>query len=155
ENVAEKAGTRFTLDNGEDGKYMLVATTPGGCAFLDYDQDGLPDIFLVQAGPTPDKPAGTPRPPCKLYRNLGNGSFPHVTAEAGLDKIDQGYAQAVAAGDYDNDGYPDLYVTAYGGNHLLHNARNGRFVDATEQAGVGDKDRGPRWATSAAWVDYD
>ena len=155
ENIAEKAGIRFTFENGEDGKYMLVATTPGGCAFLDYDQDGLLDIFLVQAGPTPDKPRGIKRPPCKLYRNAGSGSFRDATSESGIDKVDQGYAQAVAVGDYDNDGYPDLYITAYGGNRLLHNQRDGRFTDVTETAGVGDRENGPHWATSASWVDYD
>ncbi|HZO89450.1 MAG TPA: CRTAC1 family protein [Chthonomonadaceae bacterium] len=175
-DVTEKAGIRFAYSNGAAGKYLMVETTPGGCAFLDYNQDGFQDIFLVQTGPTPDSPANTPRPPCQLFKNNGDGTFRDVTHEAGLDKLNQGYAQCVAVGDYDNDGYPDLYITAYGGNHLLHNELGKReqetgkgedalhptpytlhplFKDVTRQAGVGDADQGVRWATSAAWGDYD
>jgi len=111
-NVTDKADIRFKLDNGEAGEYMLLSTTPGGCAFLDYDQDGYQDIFLVQGGPAPGAPTNSARPLCALYRNLGNGTFKDVTKESGVAKIDMGFAQAVAVGDYDNDGYPDMYVTA-------------------------------------------
>lgn len=158
EDVTDRAGVRFTLDNGERGNYRLISTTPGGCAFLDYDGDGRLDLFFVQAGPAPGEtlPPGTRRPPCRLFRNQGNGTFQDVTDASGIGAIPQGYAQAVAVGDYDNDGRPDLYVTAYGGNRLLHNTGRGRFADVTEQAGVGDRDnKAPRWATSASWGDYD
>jgi hypothetical protein len=176
EDVTAKAGIRFDYTNGASGKYHMIETAPGGCAFLDYDQDGWQDIFLIQSGPIPGSPAGTPRPPCQLFHNNGDGTFTDVTKEAGLDKIDQGYAQAVAVGDYDNDGYPDIYITAYGGCHLLHNSLGARgrgsevskklsptpytlhptplFEDVTAQAGVGDNEQ-TRWATSAAWGDYD
>jgi len=175
-NVAEQAGLKFTHSNGATGLYRMVETTPGGCAFLDYDQDGWQDIFLIQSGPIPGTPPNTPRPPCALYRNNGDGTFTDVTRQTGIHKIDQGYAHAAAVGDYDNDGYPDLYITAYGGNHLLRNAaerresgakggpaasrpeskiQNRKYVDVTAQARVGDTEDGARWATSAAWGDYD
>ena len=158
-NVSKQVGIDFVHSNGETGRYILLSTTPGGCAFLDFDQDGLLDILLVQAGPTPDKPLTSPRPPCHLYRNLGGAPggtrFEDVTRRSGLGDIDQGFAHAAAVGDYDNDGFPDVYLTAYGGNRLLRNDGRGRFEDVTRHAGVGDADRGGRWATSAAWGDYD
>src|SRR5262249_14287733 len=115
-NITEKAGIHFKLDNGEAGEYMLVSTTPGGCAFVDYDQDGFQDSFLVQGGPAPGAAPAANRPHCALYRNLGNGTFRDVSEESGVSRIETGFAQAVAVGDYDNDGFPDLYVTAIGGN---------------------------------------
>jgi hypothetical protein len=164
-NVTEQVGIDFRQLNGAAGKFLLVETTPGGCAFLDYDQDGWPDIFFVQSGPPPDMPPNTPRLPCKLYHNEGDGTFRDVTHEASLDRLNQGYAQGVAVGDYDNDGYPDIFLTGYGGCRLLHNriaSRNSKseqhsplFEDVTEKAGVGDTDQGERWATGAAWGDYD
>lgn len=164
-NVTNQAGIDFRHSNGAKGKFLLVETTPGGCAFLDYDQDGWQDIFLVQSGPTPDAPRSISRPPCKLYRNKGDGTFEDVTQEAGFHHYNQGYAQGVAVGDYDNDGYPDIFLTGYGGCRLMHNETGRRksqtrsfyplFEDVTEKAGVGDKDQGTRWATGAAWGDYD
>jgi enediyne biosynthesis protein E4 len=156
-DVAHQAGIRFAHDPGLTGEFRFVETTPGGCAFLDYDQDGRLDLFLIQSGPAPGSPPGRPRPACALYRNVGAKGYPRfkdVTADAGL-AMDFGYAQGVAAADYDNNGTTDLYITAYGGNHLLQNDGHGRFVDVTAQSGVGDRDQGPRWATSAAWADYD
>ncbi len=151
-NVAGIAGIRFRLDNGARGDHRFVETTTGGCAFLDYDNDGRLDVFLIQAGPSPgSKPER--RPPCALYRNRGDDGFTNVTRESGLE-IDQGYAQGVAAADFDHDGWQDLYITAYGGNRLLRND-HGRFIDVTAKAGVADNARGPRWATAAAWGDYD
>ncbi len=154
-NVTAHAGIDFKLENGETGKYSLVSTTASGCAFLDYNVDGLLDILLVQAGPTPDHPASTPRPPCKLYQNMGGGTFKDVTESSGIGRLKQGYAIGAAVGDYDNDGYPDIYLSGCGGNHLLHNEKNGTFRDVTASAGVGDTDKGVRWATSSAWGDYD
>jgi hypothetical protein len=155
EDVTAKAGIKFDYTNGLDGNYRMVETTPGGCAFFDYNQDGWQDVFLVQSGASPGSKESGARPPCALYRNKGDGTFEDVTQAAGIDKIDQGYAQCVTVGDYDNDGFPDVYITAYGGNHLLRNTGKGQFVDVTAQAGVGDKDKGIVWCTGAAWGDYD
>ena len=156
QNVTATAGIHFQLDNGAGGEHRFIETTTGGCAFLDYNNDGYQDIFLIQAGSVPTAPpvasANSTRPPCALYRNNGDGTFTDVTKEAGL-AFDQGYAQGIAVADYDNDGWEDLYITAYGGNHLLHNEK-GHFVDATKRAGVADNEHGPRWATSSAWGDF-
>jgi hypothetical protein len=155
EDATEKANIRFTYSNGRDESYRMVETTPGGCAFLDYNKDGLQDIFLIQSGPAPGSKSTEKRPPCALYRNKGDGTFLDATEESDIGKIDQGYAQAVAVGDYDNDGYPDILVTTYGGNRLLHNDGKGHFTDVAVSAGVQDTDLGVKWCTSAAWFDYD
>jgi hypothetical protein len=156
-DVTEQAGIRFTLDNGERGRFFLISTTPAGCAFLDYDRDGLLDVFLVQAGAAPGDtaPEGGRRPSCRLYRNEGGGRFRDVSAAAGIEGVAQDFGHGVAVGDYDNDGWPDLYLTSYNGNHLLRNTGTGRFTDVTRQAGVADDAPANRWATSAAWGDYD
>jgi hypothetical protein len=161
-NIAAGAGIDFKHDAGLTGQFKFIETTPGGCALMDYDQDGRLDALLAQSGPIPGATPSVPRPTCKLYRNETEGGevrFRDVSAEAGLER-DFGYLQGVAAADYNNDGYPDLYLTAYGGNRLLKSvpgasAGSRRFLDVTAEAGVGDADRGPRWATSAAWGDYD
>ncbi|MDX1933656.1 MAG: CRTAC1 family protein [Capsulimonadales bacterium] len=154
-DVAKKAGVTFYHSTGATGKFYYVEETGAGCAFIDFDRDGWQDIFLVQSGTIPR--TGTPQPKdhCALFRNNRDGTFSEVTAGSGLDR-DFGYGQGVSVGDYDNDGFDDLYVTAYGGNHLLRNeGGTGRFTDVTERAGVGDTDDGPRYATSSAFGDYD
>jgi len=123
----------------------LVPAVGSGAAFLDYDLDGKPDLLILNAGGNADAPA------CALYRNQGDGKFKDATAEAGI--LVKGTAMGVAVGDYDNDTYPDLYVTAYGRNTLLHNEKNGKFTDVTEQAQVGGA--AGKWSLSAAFVDYD
>ncbi|HZP81433.1 MAG TPA: VCBS repeat-containing protein, partial [Chthonomonadaceae bacterium] len=155
-DVAAASGLRFTHSNGATGKFYYVEETGAGCAFIDYDNDGYLDIVLVQSGEIPRTPGkDSPANHCALYHNNGNGTFTDVTAGSGLD-TDLGYGQGVAVGDYDNDGYDDLYISGYGGNHLLHNAHGtGKFTDVTAQAGVGDTDQGLRYATSAAFGDYD
>src|SRR5581483_3662902 len=155
-DVAAASGLRFTHSNGATGKFYYVEETGAGCAFIDYDTDGYLDIVLVQSGEIPRTPGkDSPANHCALYHNNGNGTFTDVTAGSGLD-TDLGYGQGVAVGDYDNDGYDDLYISGYGGNHLLHNAHGtGKFTDVTAQAGVGDTDQGLRYATSAAFGDYD
>ncbi|MHB8262096.1 MAG: CRTAC1 family protein [Bacteroidia bacterium] len=127
-----------------------------GVAVFDYNNDGRMDIFAVNGAPiqAPVAKGTIPRKAVpkywnRLYRNNGDGTFTDVTEKAGLQGI--GYGMGVAVGDYDNDGYEDLYVTAYGGNRLYHNNGNGTFTDVTEKAGVG----GSGWSTSAAWVDLD
>ena len=150
-DVAGTAGIGFRHSNGAAGKKYFVEITGSGCAFIDYDQDGWLDALLLDAGPLPGG-AGTQRN--GLYHNTKDGRFTDVTPGSGLEHT--GYTQGVAAGDFDNDGYPDLYVTGYGGNHLFHNeAGTGRFTDVTTAGGVGDTDRGKRFALSAAWGDYD
>jgi hypothetical protein len=128
-------------------KYLIEAMGGGG-AFLDYDRDGWIDIYLVNSGPTP---YNKPKSPIRnaLYRNNRDGTFADVTEKTGL--AGGGYGQGVAAGDYDNDGYPDIYVTNYGKNFLYRNNCDGTFTDVTDRAGVGDS----RWGTSAAFFDYD
>jgi hypothetical protein len=154
--VAQSAGIHFVQNTGATGKFYYIESSGSGCAFFDYDNDGYLDVLLIQSGPFPRLPGDTsPASHCALYHNNGDGTFTDVTAGSGLDR-DLGYGQGVAVGDYDNDGYDDLYITAYGGNHLLHNEHGtGKFTDVTAKAGVGDTEHGPRYATSAAFGDYD
>src|SRR6267154_2671517 len=121
-----------------------------GVAWLDYDQDGLMDLFFVQSAATDIyKP---PKPLCSaLYHNNGDGTFTDVTEKSGLGGEGH-YGQGVAVGDYDNDGFPDIYVTGYGRAILYHNNGNGTFTDVTEKAAVADLGG---WSTSAGWFDYD
>jgi hypothetical protein len=127
-----------------------------GVALFDYDNDGLLDIFLVNGAALADAtPKGTipqktaPKYWNRLFHQKKDGTFEDVTGKAGLQGV--GYGMGVAAGDYDNDGYEDLYVTAYGGNRLYHNNGDGTFTDVTEKSGTS----GSGWSTSAAWVDLD
>lgn len=145
--VTEAAGIRFIHSSGGAGRHYLVETVPGAGAFLDYDGDGWLDLFLTQGAPLSGTKRHEPLLPA-LYRNNRNGTFVEVTREAGLSR--EGYLLGVSVGDYDNDGDPDLYLTALGGNRLLRNDR-GVFQDATRPGGV----RGRDLSTSAAWVDYD
>src|SRR5581483_680973 len=126
----------------------LPETVGAGCAFLDYDNDGWMDIYLVNSGPcdfyTPPQPLHN-----ALYRNNRDGTFTNVTEKAGV--AGNAYGMGVAVGDYDGDGFPDLYVTQYPRSILYHNNGDGTFTDVTAKAGVA----APGWATSAVWVDYD
>jgi len=149
-NVTEEAGIRWRHVSGESSEKYLVETMGGGVAFVDYDRDGLLDLFFVTGGETPKSPHASP-PSNALYRNLGNGRFEDVTIKAGLERLPF-YGMGVAAADFDNDGYPDLFVTGYPECALFHNNRNGTFTDLAGKAGV--KNSG-KWAASAAWIDYD
>jgi hypothetical protein len=135
-------------DAGKSANKYLPESVGPGCAFLDYDNDGWMDIYLVNSGKceffTPPKPLRN-----ALYHNNRDGTFTDVTEKAGVAA--GGYGQGIAVGDYDGDGYPDLYVTQYGRSILYHNNGNGTFTDVTEKAGVGV----PGWTTSAVWFDYD
>jgi hypothetical protein len=147
-DITAKAGIHFAHNNGSFGKKFLPETIGPGVAFIDYDRDGWPDIFLVNSSDWPGHITKHSTP--KLYHNNHDGTFTDVTHKAGLDV--EMYGIGVAVGDYDNDGYDDLFVTAYGQSRLFHNNGNGTFTDTTEKAGLaGVKDFG----TSAAWVDYD
>ncbi len=149
-DITQQAGIRYTHNNGAFGKRYLPETLGPGCAFIDYDNDGYPDVLIVNGEDFP-RHAGHGRTTLKLYHNNGNGTFTDVTARSGLAN-DSMYGMGVAVGDYDNDGYDDLFITALGQSHLYHNNHNGTFTDVTKHAGMW----GPNeFSTSAAWVDYD
>lgn len=155
-DITAKTGIAFRGMASHTSKKYLLETMGSGAAIFDYDNDGRLDIFAVNSGPLNDPtPPGTiplktgPQYWNRLYHQKKDGTFEDVTQKAGLEGV--GYGMGVAAGDYDNDGYEDLYVTAYGGNKLYHNNGDGTFTDVTETAGVG----GSGWSTSAAWVDLD
>jgi hypothetical protein len=146
--LPEKSGIRWVHSNGKSPEKYLPETTGAGCAFLDYDMDGWMDIYLVNSGKcdffSPDTPLRN-----ALYKNNRDGTFTDVTEKARVAA--GGFGQGVAVGDYDADGFPDLYVTQYGRSILYHNNRDGTFTDVTEKAGVA----APGWASSAVWFDYD
>jgi hypothetical protein len=151
-DVASKAGLRMeNVNGGGDTKKYIIETTGSGVAIFDYDNDGWPDIFLVN-GTTQDKAKQTSlKPTSRLFHNNHDGTFSDVTKAAGLEFT--GWGQGVCVGDYDNDGFDDLYVTYYGKNRLYHNERNGTFKEVAASAGVsGD---GTAWGTGCAFVDYD
>ena len=161
EDVAKKTGVDFWQSSGAMGEYLLPEITGSGGALLDYDNDGDLDIYLVQGTPVDAKGGGklvVPPPPGwkpgnRLFRNnlsrTGKLSFTDVTEQAGVGY--RGVGMGVAAGDFDNDGYTDLYVTNFGHNVLYHNNGNGTFTDVTAAAGVASSG----WSTSAAFIDYD
>jgi hypothetical protein len=142
------SGIDWVHDNAMSANHYLPETLGPGCAFLDFDNDGWMDIFLVNSGPSdfwkPTKPVRN-----ALYKNNRNGTFTDVTEKAGLTGTS--FGMGVAVGDYDNDGWPDIFVTAYGKCTLYKNNRDGTFADVTERAGVAT----PGWTTSAVWFDYD
>ena len=147
-DVTQQAGIHFVHNNGAFGKKFLPETMGPGVAVIDYDNDGWPDIFLVNGMDWPGHVQKHATP--KLYHNNHDGTFTDVTHKVGLDV--ELFGMGVAVGDYDNDGYDDLFVTAYGQNHLFNNNGNGTFTDVTQKAGL----LGPKeFSTSAAWVDYD
>ena len=148
-DITAQAGIHFTHNNGAFGKKWLPETMGPGCAFIDYDNDGYPDIILINGVDFPGHPhrgATT----LKLYHNNHDGTFTDVTRRSGLAVPMFGLGVAVA--DYDNDGFDDIFVSALGQSHLFHNNGNGTFTDVTKSAGMW----GPNeFSTSAAWVDYD
>ena len=149
-DITAQAGITWQQFSGESPDRFLIETMGGGVAFLDFDSDGLQDIFFVNGGETPHGKSPVPVRNA-LYHNLGNGKFENVTAQAGVDRLGF-YGMGVAVGDFDNDGFPDLYVTGYPASALFHNNGNGTFTEVADRAGV--KNTG-RWAASAAWFDYD
>jgi hypothetical protein len=155
-DVTTSLGVRFQHAAPHTSKKYLLETMGSGVALFDYDNDGRLDLFVVNGAEIIDpSPPGTipqktgPKHWNRLYHQKSDGTFEDVTEKSGLKGV--GYGMGVAVGDYDNDGFEDLFVTGYGGNHLYHNNGNGTFTDVTEKAGVA----GGGWSTSAAWVDLD
>jgi len=150
-DIAARAGLMAkTEDGGEKAKKFIIETTGSGAAFIDYDNDGWPDIFLVNGTTLEGFPKGQ-EPTSNLYHNSHDGTFVDVTRKAGVTLT--GWGQGVCAGDYDNDGWVDLYVTFWGHNTLLHNNGDGTFTDVTKKVGLWHDD--VRWSTGCAFVDYD
>ncbi len=155
-DVTVASGVHFQGQAYHTAKKYLIETMGSGVALFDYDNDGRLDIFFANGAPLTDPTApGTipqksgPKDWNRLYHQKSDGTFEDVTEKAGL--AGAGYDMGVAVGDYDNDGYEDLYVTGYGGNHLYHNNGGGKFTDVTAASGTA----GSGWSTSAAWVDLD
>jgi enediyne biosynthesis protein E4 len=145
------SGITWSHDNGRSDARHLPETCGGGGLFFDYDNDGWLDIYLVNSGPSdfykPTKPIRN-----ALYRNNGDGTFSETTEKAGVGCGQQGdFGMGASAGDFNGDGWQDLYVTNYGRNRLFQNNGNGTFTDITEKAGVG----APNWSTCSTWFDYD
>ena len=150
-NMAKEGGLNAkTIYGGEHKNKYLLETTGCGVAFYDYDNDGWLDIFLVNGRRLEPAPAGQ-EPSSHLFKNNRDGTFTDVTAKAGVGRY--GWGQGVCVGDYDNDGYEDLFVTYFGKNILYHNNGNGTFTDVGEKAGVAGN--GKRWNSGCAFVDYD
>jgi hypothetical protein len=145
-DVTQQAGIRFTHNNGAFGKKYLPETLGPGCAFLDYDGDGWQDILLVNGTSWAEGPRST----LSLYRNNRDGTFRDVTKQAGLDV--PMYGLGVAVGDFNNDGFPDLFISCVGQSRLFRNTGKGTFIDATKQSGLMGREG---FSTSALWFDYD
>jgi len=149
-DVTQAAGITFRHDNAASAEKFLIETMGSGCGWIDYDQDGLLDLYLVNSAAT-----SVYKPPhplrSALYRNNGDGTFTDVTLKAGVG-AEGLFGMGIAVGDFDNDGFPDLFVCGYGRCILYHNNGDGTFSDVTRHAGV---ENPGRWASSAAWFDYD
>ena len=154
--IAQRAGIRFRHQASHTSQKYMIEPMAAGVAWLDFDSDGLLDLFFVN-GAALDDPMAKGKLPVKsdpqywnrLYRNRGDGTFVDVTERSGLQG--EGYGMGVAVGDYDNDGKPDLYVTNFGRNLLYHNQGNGTYEEVTERARV----TGKGWCSGAAFLDYD
>ncbi|MBC8236431.1 VCBS repeat-containing protein, partial [bacterium] len=147
-DVTSQSGIRFQHEDGRSGNRYFLETLGAGAAWFDYDKDGYLDIYFVNGADLPGMSSPVP-PTNALYRNNGDSTFTDVTKQVGVGDINYGFSCAV--GDYDNDGWEDLYVTNFGPNILYHNNGDGTFTDVTQTAGVGDE----RWAAAAAFADYD
>ncbi len=150
---AATSGIKWIHTNGMSAQRYLPETMPPGCAFLDYDNDGWMDIFLVNTGPSD---FFNPKQPLShaLYKNNRDGSFTDVTRQAGIP-ISNSFGQGVAVADFDNDGFPDILITAYGPPTLLKNNGDGTFTDITAKSGLAIPQLTKGWTTSAVWFDYD
>jgi hypothetical protein len=150
-DVASKAGIAVrNVNGGVESKRYIIESTGSGVAIIDYDRDGWPDIFLVNGSTLPNQKTDE-KPTNHLLHNNHDGTFTDVTVKAGL--VSSGWGQGACVGDYDNDGFDDIYVTGYGKNRLFHNEGNGTFKEVAEQSGVAGS--GKEWGTGCAFVDYD
>lgn len=147
-DVAQDVGLSHIYLSGTSGKLLMVESTGGGVGWIDFDRDGLWDLYLTQGG-DPALPSSPTQPNDRLFRNVDGRRFVDVTELALV--VGQGYTQGVAIGDFDNDGFDDIYVTNVGANVLFHNCGDGTFQDATASGGV----ESPQWSSSAAWADID
>jgi hypothetical protein len=154
ENLIDPSKIKFKLKNSVSPQRYTFETMTGGVAVFDYNNDGFLDIFFTNGAAIPSLEKSDPSYANRLFRNNGDGTFTDVTEKAGLPGI--GYSMGVAAGDYDNDGFVDLYVTGVNRNQLLHNNGDGTFTDVTEKAGVGGivPKLGKAWSVAAGWFDY-
>lgn len=154
EEIAHRSGLTFVSDSSPTANKNQPETMVAGVGLLDYDNDGYLDIFLVNGAAIPSLQKETPKYWNRLYHNNHDGTFTDVTEKAGVAGF--GYGMGVSVGDYDNDGWPDIYVVNVGKNQLLHNNGNGTFTDVTDKASVGGGllDAKKMWSVSAAWVDY-
>ncbi len=154
ENTIKASKIDFVLKNSVSPQRYSIETMTGGVAVFDYNNDGLLDIFFTNGAEIPSLEKSNSSFHNKLFRNNGDGTFTDVTEKAGLAGV--GYSMGVAAGDYDNDGFVDLYVTGFNRNQLFHNNGDGTFTDRTEKAGVnGVLKQGKPWSVAAGWIDYD
>ena len=154
EDTIDTSGIRFQLKNSLSPQRYSIETMLGGIAIFDYNNDGFPDIFFTNGAAIPSLEKSDPSFYNRLYRNNGDGTFTDVTEQAGVKGI--GYSMGVAAGDYDNDGWVDLYIAGVNHNQLMHNNGDGTFTDVTEKAGVigNIPGIGKPWAVAAGWFDY-
>jgi hypothetical protein len=154
EDIAKKAGIHFVTENSPTPEKHQPETMPAGVALFDYDGDGLLDIYLVNGAEMPSLVKTGPKYSNRLYHNNGNGTFTDVTERAGV--AGAGYGMGVAVGDYDNDGWPDLFLANVNGNQLFHNNGDGTFTDVTAKAGLSGAAHNGRkmWSISAGWFDY-
>jgi enediyne biosynthesis protein E4 len=155
EDIAQKAGVKFELHNNARGEFRQPELMVGGVAVLDYNNDGCMDIFFTNGADMPSLKKTGPEYSNRLFRNNCDGTFTDVTEKAGV--AGEGYSMGVAVGDYDNDGYSDIFVAGVNRNLLYHNRGDGTFEDVTEKAHLGGVDQhyGKLWSVSAAWVDVD
>ena len=154
ENTIDTSKIHFILKNSVSPQRYSIETMTGGVAIFDYNNDGLLDIFFTNGAEIPSLKKSDSSFYNKLFHNNGDGTFTDVTEKAGL--AGAGYSMGVAAGDYDNDGFVDLYVTGFNRNQLFHNNGDGTFTDVTEKAGVGGvvPEQGKPWSVAAGWIDY-
>ncbi len=147
EETAERAGVRFVLRNSATPEKHQIETMPGGVAVFDYNNDGRPDIYFVNGATVPGLLKSGPEFHNALYRNNGDGTFTEVTERAGVAGV--GYGMGAAAGDFDNDGWEDLFVTGVNRTTLYRNRGDGTFEDVTAKAGL----EGKVWSVAAGWFD--